>query len=120
MAQAISNEMNISIKGTYVELTPSIKDYVSEKVGHLEKFIAGSIESKVELARDRHHQTGNVFRAEVTMIVGGKILRADALAEDMYAAVDLVIPKLKEQIAKFKRKKQTLQRRGARNAKRKR
>ncbi|HYC79638.1 MAG TPA: HPF/RaiA family ribosome-associated protein [Candidatus Binatia bacterium] len=46
-------------------------------------------------------------------------MRADATAEDMYAAIDLVIPKLKEQIAKFKDKRSTLQKRGARAAKRK-
>lgn len=112
--------MNISIKATNVALTSSIKDYVNEKVGNLEKYISGSILSQVELARDRHHQTGNVFRAEVTMFIGGKVIRAEALSEDMYSAVDLTIPKLKEQIAKFKDKKVTLGRRGARSAKKKR
>lgn len=110
--------MNISIKATNLDLTPSIKQYVEEKIGNLGKFIVAQ-EAKVELARDRHHQTGAVFRAEVTMIVGGKIMRADHSSEDIYAAVDLTIPKLKEQIAKFKDKRQTMQRRGARSAKRK-
>lgn len=112
--------MNISIKGTYVDLTPSIKEYVNEKVGNLGKYISGPIECKVELARDRHHQTGNVFRAEVTMFIGGKVLRGEALGEDVYAAIDILVPKLKEQISKFKDKKETLSRRGARSAKKKR
>jgi putative sigma-54 modulation protein len=85
----------------------------------LEKYINGAIETKVELERDRHHHSGNVFRAEVTMMIGGKMIRADATAEDMYAAIDLVVPKLKEQISKFKDKKETLRKRGARSAKRK-
>jgi putative sigma-54 modulation protein len=110
--------MNISIKATHLDLTPSIKEYVEEKIGHLGKFIVAQ-EAKVELARDKHHRTGLVFRAEVMLLVGGKLMRADADAEDIYAAVDLVIPKLKEQIGKFKDKKQTLRRRGARSAKRK-
>jgi putative sigma-54 modulation protein len=110
--------MIISIKGTHLDLTPSIKEYVEEKIGGLEKFIA-ALEAKVELERDQHHHSGLVFRAEVTMIVGGKIMRAEALSEDIYASVDLVIPKLKEQIAKFKDKKTALIRRGARAAKRK-
>ena len=111
--------MNITIKATHLDLTPSIKQYVEEKVGHLGKFIVAQ-EAKVELERDRKHHTGLVFRAEVTMIVGGKVMRAEERAEDIYAAVDLLIPKLKEQIGKFKDKRQTLQRRGARSAKRKR
>ncbi len=112
--------MNINIKGTNVDLTPSIKQYVEEKIGHLEKFL-GKIESaKVELERDRHHHTGNVMRAEVMLIVGGKVMRADASSEDMYASIDMVVPKLKEQISKFKDKRVTLQKRGGRDAKKKR
>ena len=110
--------MNINIKATHLELTPPIKKYVEEKIGNLGKFIVAQ-EAKVELDRDQHHHTGLVFRAEVNMFMGGKVVRAEARAEDAYAALDLVIPKLKEQIGKFKDKKQTLQRRGARSAKRK-
>ena len=110
--------MNISIKATHLDLTPSIKEYVEEKIGNLGKFITAT-EAKVELERDQHHQSGLVFRAEVMLVVGGVLMRAEAGAEDIYAAVDIVIPKLKEQIGKFKDKKQTLRRRGARSAKRK-
>ena len=110
--------MNIQLKGTNVNLTPSIKEYVEDKIGNLGKYIVAG-EAKVELARDRHHKTGDVFRAEVTLVAGGKVMRADAEAEDIYASIDIVIPKLKEQISKFKDKKTTLQRRGARSAKRK-
>ena len=109
--------MNITIKGTNLDLTPAIKQYVEEKIGHLDKFI-GANEAKVELEKDKHHQTGLVFRAEVNMMVGGKMMRAEALSEDIYASVDLVVPKLKEQISKFKDKKNTLSRQGARDAKR--
>ena len=108
--------MNISIKATHLDLTPSIKEYVEEKVGNLAKFIVAQ-EAKVELARDKHHHTGLVFRAEIMLVVGGKLMRAEADAEDIYAAVDMTIPKLKEQISKFKDKRTTLQRSGARKAK---
>jgi putative sigma-54 modulation protein len=108
--------MHISIKATHFDLTPSIKEYAEEKVGNLVKYIE-ALEAKIELERDRHHKSGDVFRAEVSLIVGGKHMWADATAEDMYAAVDLVIPKIKEQISKFKDKRSTLQKRGARSAK---
>ncbi|MGE5297658.1 MAG: ribosome hibernation-promoting factor, HPF/YfiA family [Acidobacteriaceae bacterium] len=111
--------MQISIKGTNLELTPSIKRYVEEKIGHLEKFLGKTDQAKVELERDRHHNTGNVMRAEVMLIVGGANIRAEASSEDIYASVDLLVPKLKEQISKFKDKRSTLQKRGARSAKRK-
>jgi len=111
--------MNISIKATNLDLTPSIKDYVNEKIGHLGKYI-DAIEAKVELERDRHHHTGAVFRTEVSLIIGGKVMMADASAEDIYSSTDMVVPKIKEQISKFKDKKNDLQKRGARAVKRRR
>src|SRR5690349_10140752 len=110
--------MNIQIKGTNLQLSPSIKSYIEDKIGNLAKFIdPRGVE--VELAKDKHHKTGDVFRAEVMFKVGSKLMRADAEAQDIYAAIDIVIPKLKEQISKFKEKRTTLERRGARSAKRK-
>lgn len=109
--------MNIVIKGTNLDLTPAIKKYAKEKVGMLEKYIS-AMEAKIELERDRKHRTGLVFRAEVAIVVGGKLMIAEAGGEDIYAAIDLVIPKIKEQISKFKDKRGTLQKRGARAAKR--
>ena len=108
--------MNISIKATHLDLTGPLKDYVNEKISHLGKFIVAR-EAKTELERDRHHRSGQVFRAEVTMLLGSKVMRAEATAEDIYAAIDLVIPKLKEQISKFKDKRQSMRRKGARSAK---
>ena len=108
--------MNISIKATHLDLTNSLKAYVEEKIGHLDKYISAT-EAKVELQREPHHHSGLVFRAEVNVVAGGKVLRAEVSSEDIYSAVDLVVPKLKEQIAKFKDKKTTLRRKGARQAK---
>jgi putative sigma-54 modulation protein len=108
--------MNIAIKATHLDITPSIKEYIEEKVGHLGKFIS-TLEAKVEIDRDQHHHSGQVFRAEIMLVMSGKVMRAEASAEDIYAAVDMVIPKLKEQIGKFKDKKTTLRRSRARSAK---
>jgi putative sigma-54 modulation protein len=110
--------MNISIKGTHVDLTPSLKQYVEEKIGNLEKYMVAQ-EAHLEVARDMHHQSGLVFRADINLITGKKIMHAESVGQDAYAAIDLLVPKLKEQIGKFKDKRQTLARRGARSAKRK-
>ena len=111
--------MNISYKGTNLTLTSSMKEYAGEKIGNLGKYLSQVNEAKIELERDKRHRSGLVFRAEVMLIAGGKIMRADAEGEDIYAAIDLVIPKIKEQIAKFKDKRATLHKRGARSAKKK-
>jgi len=108
--------MNIAIKATHIDLTEAIKQYAEEKVAGLAKFI-DPLDAKVELERDRNHRSGEVFRAEVSVLVGGRHMIADATAVDLYAAIDLVIPKIKEQISKFKDKRNDLEKKGAREAK---
>lgn len=94
--------MKIIIKGTNLELTVALKNYVQEKVGHLEHYWGEIYEARVELGRSTHHQSG-FFRCEVNLDVPQKlVLRAESTEPDLYAAIDMVIPKLKEQIEKFK------------------
>ena len=109
--------MRIAIKATNLDLTPAVKKYAEEKIGNLEKYLDNAIEAKVELERDRKHNTGAVFRAEVMIVLHGKVLRAEERSEDMYASIDMIVPKLREQISKLKDRKSTLIKRGARKAK---
>ncbi len=108
--------MNISIKGSHVDLTASFKEYVEEKIGSLSKF-TDATEAKVEIDRDQHHHSGLVFHAEVNLIQRGKVIHADVRGSDGYEVIDLLLPKIKEQVLKLKDKKQTLRRQGAREAK---
>jgi len=96
--------MKIDIKGTNMELTEAIKDYVNEKIGSLEKFFDGILEARVDIGlTNKHHQKGNIFRAEVNLEVPRKhILRAEAEREDLYMAINEVKDELQRQIKKFK------------------
>ncbi|MDP4000959.1 MAG: ribosome-associated translation inhibitor RaiA [bacterium] len=109
--------MNISIKGTNYKPTQSIKEYVVDKVNNLEKYSNRNLSARVELERDRHHKKGDVMRAEIMLLADGKTMRAEAVSEDVFASVDLMIPKIREQISKLKDKEQTLRRRRSRSAK---
>lgn len=103
--------MKILIKGTNLELTEPLKEYVEEKVGHLEHYIDEILEARVELEGSHHHRTG-FFRCEVNLDVPQKyVLRAECTEPDLYAAIDAVIPKLREEIEKFKGKQRVKDRR---------
>lgn len=94
--------MKIIIKGTNLDLTDALKAYVEEKVGHLEHYSNEVRGARVELEASTHHQTG-FFRCEVNLDMPEMvILRAEAIEPDLYAAIDTVIPKLREQIEKHK------------------
>ena len=98
--------MKILIKGTNLELTDALKSYVEEKIGTVERFFENIIEARVELEKTLPQHTGEVFRCEVNLTVPMKgVLRAESTRDDLYAAIDMVIPKLHEEIEKYKGKR---------------
>jgi len=100
--------MRIIIKATGIDLTPPLKLYTEEKIGAIEKFVQrwdleGGVEVRVEVGRTtRHHQKGEVFRAEANLRLPGKVLRAEETDFDVRVAIDRVRDKLKREIAKYK------------------
>lgn len=66
----------------------------------------------------RHHQKGKVFRAAANFDVDGTMLRAEVEDADIYAACNILREELEREIKKWKTKSFTLEKRGARAAKR--
>lgn len=113
--------MQILIKGTGMELTKAIRDYVDEKIGGLSKFLVkidnGLVEARVEVGQTtKHHQSGDIFRAEVNLKLPRTLLRAVVETSDLYAAIDLVHDEIKRQILDEKDKKVLEKVRKARSA----
>lgn len=102
--------MNITIKGTELDLTPSLKTYIEDKLGTLTKFLkryeeTGMAELWVEIARvSRHHQKGLVFKAEGKLPLPKKVLYAAEYHDDARKAVDALKRVLKLEIDKYKTK----------------
>jgi putative sigma-54 modulation protein len=107
--------MNISIKATKTTLTPAINEYITEKLAFLDKFLKSEDKVRVEVEVDKKHKTGLVFRAEIEIQPHGQF--AEARGEDLYAAIDMAAPKIKEQLAKAKDKKISQRREGIRGGK---
>ena len=109
--------MEIKIKTTNFSLTPSIGNYLQEKLNTLDKFLPNdeSIFADVELAKTtKHHQKGDIFKAEVNLKVSGRLIRAVAETWDLHAAIDIVKDDLQREITMNKEKKISLYRKGAR------
>lgn len=84
-------------------LTEALKAYAENKLVKLTEHIEMVKDPEVEFARETHHKSGDgVFRAEVMLHLPKALLRAEASNADMYAAFDETIPKLKEQLLKYK------------------
>ena len=89
--------MNIQVRGRNVEVTEALKDYITKRVGKVEKYLDNIREAHVTLAVER-----GFHRVEVTIPVNGIILRGEESTPDMYASVDLVVEKLEKQVQKHK------------------
>lgn len=100
---------NINIKATHLTLNQSETDYVTKKMQTFFKFLYDDNDIHVELGADKHH-SGDKFRAEITISPKPGIY-AEATGEDIYAAIDLCVPKIKEQLAKQKDKRVAQRRR---------
>jgi putative sigma-54 modulation protein len=108
--------MQIKIKGTNIELTSAITDYVNKRVETLNKFIDPHDESAlayVEVGKTtHHHKNGDFFRAEINLHVRGKDLYASSEKADLYAAIDDVKEEMTRELKNSREKKITLVRRG--------
>jgi putative sigma-54 modulation protein len=91
--------MQLNISGHHVELTPSLKDYITEKFDKLERHFDHISNCQVTMEVEKVRQI-----AEATLHVVGGEIHAKAENDDMYAAIDALVDKLDRQILKHKEK----------------
>lgn len=95
--------MDIRIKATKMELTPSIEEAIKDKIGGLEKYFDNIIGCEVEVGRTtNHHYKGDVFFAEVNLEVPKKVIRASADTDDLFKSINEAKDKMKSEIMKYK------------------
>ena len=92
--------MQINISGHHVDLTPSLRDYVTNKMEKLERHFDHITNTQVTLSVEKLRQ-----KAEASVHVSGADIFAQSESQDMYASIDLLIDKLDRQIIKHKEKR---------------
>ncbi len=104
----ISNGMKINTKSTSITLTPDITNYLDKKLEGLKKFIDPqdpAVMIDVELGKTtRHHQTGDIFRAEINIFAPQKTFRAEAESSDLYSAIDELKDQIQNELRSDKKK----------------
>lgn len=112
--------MQVHIRVADMELTPSIKEYTEKKVYGLEKYAPKDgnmteLQAWVDLGfSTKHHQSGDIFRAEIQFQLPGepKMVRAESETSDLYASIDEAHEKMKLELRRKKDKKISFLRRG--------
>ena len=91
--------MQLDVSGHHLEVTDSLRDYVTSKLDKVGRHF--------DLAQDAHCiLTVEKLRhkAEATVNVNGGKIHAEHVEEDMYAAIDALADKLDRQLIKHKQK----------------
>lgn len=97
--------MDINIKTKNITLNSALKIFIEDKIGSLEKFLNGVVPVLVEVdisKTTKHHNKGDVFRAEVQIEVPKRLLRAESIKDDLRKAIVDVKDELQIQIKRYK------------------
>ncbi len=91
--------MQLNVTGHHIDITDSLRDYVSSKMNRIEKHCDNvtDVHCILTVEKLRH-------KAEATANLRGARVHAEATEEDMYAAIDGLADKLDRRIIKHKEK----------------
>lgn len=95
--------MKFNIHGKKVEVTESIRSYIEEKIGKLNKYFENPDDITATVVI---RIVGVAQIVEVTIPIQKVVLRAEERHDDLYAAIDIVSEKLERQVRKNKTRMQ--------------
>ena len=93
--------MKYTIRGQKLEVTDAIRDYAVSKIDKMEKYFENPDEVSVKVVFSIR---GREQKVEITINSINFDLRSEVSHNDMYAAIDLAVDKLEQQMRKFKSK----------------
>jgi putative sigma-54 modulation protein len=94
--------MKVMVHGRNVDVTDYVKEYVTKKVGKLERYLPQINEVRAELTQNMTRSADDRFTAQVTVWANGQILRAEESTSDIFASIDATVDKMSSQIRRFK------------------
>src|ERR1700679_1931110 len=91
--------MEIIVRGRHITVPPRFRQHAIAKLARLEKLDAKAVRIDVEVSEERNpRQSDHRERVELTIRSRGPAIRAEAAAEDRYAALDLAVAKLESRL----------------------
>jgi len=96
--------MQIHLSPRHLQLTAAIHAHVADKVAHLEEYTDSIIAAHVVLLFDEHRSKKKDYQVKIHLALPGPDLHAEDAEDDLYAAIDLAVHKLAQQLRKRKTK----------------
>lgn len=105
--------MKVLVNGRNIEVTDYMREYVTKKVGRLERYLPQIGEVRADLNQNMTRSADDRFTAQITIWANGQILRAEESTSDIFASVDATVDKISSQIRRFKGRRFDNKRRAA-------
>jgi putative sigma-54 modulation protein len=94
--------MNLKISGRHLDVTPSLREYVSAKLERSLKRFDQVIDASVVLSVDGHRGKEQRQKVEISLHLKGKDIFVESADGDLYTAIDLMMDRLDRQILRYK------------------
>lgn len=91
--------MQVSVTFRHMAPTGALKDFASDKVARIEKYISTPTDAHVVLSVEKH-----MHKAEINMHANGMRLRGEDMSDDMYASIDRAVTKIERQLHRYRDK----------------
>jgi ribosomal subunit interface protein len=91
--------VEIIVRGRHITVPPRFRQHAAAKLAKLEKLDQKAMRIDVEVSKERNpRQSDRRERVELTIRSRGPAIRAEAAADDRYAALDLAFAKLESRL----------------------
>lgn len=91
--------MEIVVAGRHTDVAPRFRAHVEQKLAKVEQLAPRAQRIDVLVSHEANpRQSGSCDRVELTVLDKGPVIRAEACADDRYAALDLALGKLLERL----------------------
>lgn len=95
-----NNQHELIVSGIHLELTPSLKTFVSEKVQRLFRHEERIVRIRVELECDMNQAVSSRFIAKGHISIYGPDMNASVASDECHKSVSLLVDKLDRMLAK--------------------
>ena len=96
--------MEITVSARHMDVSSALRAAAEEKIGRLSRFREGLLRADVHLRQEKNPRIAAREICEVSIEGTGPTLHSKAVADDPFAAIDVAVGKLAQQLQKVKTK----------------
>lgn len=96
--------MPTHITGKNIELTPSIQEYIEQKISSFSEVVEDIIAVDVEVDKNMHHKKGDVFHVRMNVQIPQHVIHSEEVRDDLYASIDVCRDEVMRQLRKVQKK----------------